>query len=143
MYTGAFIGGTEQLKGCSSTQDNGKLRVKIYDNSLKVSYTIYRQGTRTVGPANVYEYVVDKETLFGVNNKSVYTKGLLDSTQVRKGIPLLISYPHFTYADENLARRFGMSPAADKYNTKVKNLFAIVILVIRRSLQFLSRNQKT
>ena len=108
-----------------------------------MSYTIYRQGTSTVGPANVYEYAVDKETLFGVNNKSVYMKGLLDSTQVRKGIPLLTSYPHFYYADEFLARRFGMSPVTDKYDTKVKNLFATVILVIRRSSQFLSQNLKS
>ena len=122
-YTGTYFGAKQSLDVCKSRQAATKDSYMIYGDLLKSTYKVTRTQDTAVlfKGVPVHKFDVDTDQMFGVNNMSVFTRGLIDLSKTRNGLPFIASDPHYLSADSSLSNKFGMQPDKTKHTSIVSS----------------------
>ena len=118
-HTVAYFGAKATLDVCKSHQEAEQDSYLVYDDVIKSKYRIRKQDGVLYKDIPVHEYDVDLNQLYSVNHMSVFTRGLVDLTKTKNGIPFLVSAPHYMTADPDLPDRLGMQPDSKKHKSTV------------------------
>ena len=69
-----------------------------------------------------HKYAMDSKAFFKFNNVTVFREGLIDISKLSKGVPLVVSMPHFLHADPALVTYFNTKPVDASHNSFVSDL---------------------
>lgn len=128
-YQQSYFGYKRKMEVCQTKQMIEKTSYEVYDSLLRSSFTIKRVGSSDYESIHVHNFEVDPE-LFAVNNITVFTKGLVDLTNTKQGIPFLISAPHFMHSQDSLKKKLKMNQLVDKYKSVVSFFYDKDLCVI-------------
>lgn len=137
-YTGTYFGAKPSLDVCKSQQAATQDSYMVYSDLLKTTYKIRRTQDVAVifKGVPVHQFEVDTEHMYGVNNMSVFTRGLIDLSKTKGGLPFLASSPHYLEADASLPKKFGMQPDKTKHKSIVSsNVYFFVYTCLLHSVQ--------
>lgn len=116
-HTNTYFGAKKNIAVCLFKQAPNYDSYQVYDTMLQTSFTLRQNNQIEYLDIPVSVYDVDMKAMYGVNNVSVYTQGLLDLSATKNGLPFFISAPHFYNGEKTIVDSLGMEPNEDLHKS--------------------------